>query len=255
MAAVGKYAAKKVLGQQMSKYEKFNPAGDTDPYFTTIKLPNGKVRKFRKQIPDYIPEDDAKILAKCKHTAYRLDIGYSICGMRVGKKTIIGLIPELGDVIDLALAEKLIRRCKKIEGGLPSKLQSKMRLYAIAAFGIGLAPYVGDFIDNFLRYNMRNVALLEDYLKEKYGPEDKMLRKLSGLEDCGDADARAYLAQYPDRNRPRSRGFGTEKPVRRDHSRLDDRHAHAERAPSEFASGNEKAAMTRPGDSARSRRV
>ena len=65
-----------------------------DPYFTHIKLPNGKVRKFKKQIPDYIPEHDAKILAKCKHSAYRLDIGYNILGMSVGKKTIIGLIPE-----------------------------------------------------------------------------------------------------------------------------------------------------------------
>ena len=79
-AAAGKYAARKVLGQQMSKYEHLKPAGDTDPYFTMIRIDKNKYRKFKKDIPSYIPKHDADILAKCKHSAYRLDIGYNNCG-------------------------------------------------------------------------------------------------------------------------------------------------------------------------------
>ena len=148
---------------------------------------------------------------------------------------------RLGDVIDLLLAERLIRRCKKIEGGLPPKLQTKMRVYAIAAFAVGLAPYVGDFIDNFLRYNMRNVAMLEEYLKEKYGPEEPDLRKLSGLEACGDDEvAREFLAKYPGRNSPRGAVAYVEKSAHHGQHRFDDRLEAPSREEVAVVSGNEK---------------
>jgi hypothetical protein len=54
----------------------------------------GKFKKVKKQIPDYIPEHDAIILAKMRQRAYMLDCSlFNIFGVRFGWSSVIGLIP------------------------------------------------------------------------------------------------------------------------------------------------------------------
>lgn len=50
--------------------------------------------KVKKDIPDFIPEHDAKILARAQKRAHRLDKCWSFCGFRWGVSSIWGLLPE-----------------------------------------------------------------------------------------------------------------------------------------------------------------
>jgi len=109
--AMGKYAAKKMLNSQMKKYKHKDPIGSyvrspsshvchpssltpqdfeflqaagaltdsisrpQDPYYEKRRDPRtGRMKKFKKQIPSYIPEHDAQILAACRKRAYHLGI-------------------------------------------------------------------------------------------------------------------------------------------------------------------------------------
>lgn len=46
----------------------------------------GKFRKVKKQIPAYIPEHDADVLAEVRKSAYRLDMClFNFMGIRFGK--------------------------------------------------------------------------------------------------------------------------------------------------------------------------
>ena len=64
-AVIGKYAANKLLGKQMDKYKHKQVETGNDPYFAMIPDPKrpGKIKKVKKQVPAYIPEHDATILA------------------------------------------------------------------------------------------------------------------------------------------------------------------------------------------------
>lgn len=113
-SAITNYAAKKLLGKQMEKYKLNEVCGiqvcanqsDScrarhtdiikDPYFAEVVDKRGKKRKVKKQIPDFIPDHDAKVLAKVKKTAYRLDMSlFNFLGMRFGWSSVIGIIPAL----------------------------------------------------------------------------------------------------------------------------------------------------------------
>lgn len=59
-----------------------------DPYFAMVEDPRrpGKFRKVKKQIPAYIPEHDADVLAEVRKSAYRLDMClFNFMGIRFGK--------------------------------------------------------------------------------------------------------------------------------------------------------------------------
>jgi hypothetical protein len=107
---------------------------------------------------------------------------FTIAGIRFGWSSVIGLIPAMGDVIDLYFAVMLVRLCMTCEGGLPADISSKMWFNVAVDFALGLVPILGDLADATFRCNTRNVALLERYLKEKHGPRDVKARDHSGLE-------------------------------------------------------------------------
>lgn len=91
---VGKYAAKKLLGKQMDAYKHKRVAGADDPYFARVPGRNGKLKKVKKQIPDFIPEGDAHRLARAKSLAYRLDMSlFNFAGIRFGWSSVVGIIP------------------------------------------------------------------------------------------------------------------------------------------------------------------
>src|SRR5579862_3206759 len=100
------------------------------------------------------------------------------CGFRAGWSSVIGIIPVVGDFIDLFFALYLIKICLRVEG-LPKstvidpsfqKLTIQVsRMYANVAFdfGIGLVPILGDVADAIFKANSRNYSLLYDYLLKK----------------------------------------------------------------------------------------
>lgn len=143
----------------------------------------GKLRKVKKQIPSYIPEHDAMILAKVRKSAYRLDMSlFNLFGIRFGWESVIGFVPMAGDVVGSSLAYLLVRECDKIEGGLPSSVRNRMMLNIGLDFAVGLVPLVGDILDGVIKCNTMNLKLFEEYLDQKYNPARGDERNLVGVD-------------------------------------------------------------------------
>ncbi|CZT18987.1 uncharacterized protein RCC_04832 [Ramularia collo-cygni] len=173
--AVGKYAANKLLKKQMAKYESKKPTGGQDPYFAMVEDPRkpGKLKKVKKQIPSYIPENDAMILASFRKNAYHLDCSlFSLFGMRFGWESVIGIVPAIGDAIGAALALLLVRKTRKLDGGIDTTLVVRMLINVAIDFLVGLVPFIGDLADAAFKANTKNLRLLEEHLDNKYKPSN-----------------------------------------------------------------------------------
>lgn len=169
---VAKYAAKKLMSKEMDKYKSKNVTS-YDPFYEEIPHPrkSGKTKKVKKQIPNYIPTKDAKILAHARKRAYMLDVClFNFLGIRFGWSAVIGLIPAFGDVLDAMLAMKLILSMAKVDCGL-GKMRQQMILNLIIDFVVGLIPFIGDLADAGYKANSRNVRLLEKRLDQAYKPK------------------------------------------------------------------------------------
>lgn len=204
--AIGKFAAQKLLKNQFKQYQgKKVEGGDVspplpvnhiqhtdhpcpqDPYFAMIEDPRrpGKFKKVKKQIPAYIPEHDALILASVRKNAYRLDMSlFNFLGMRFGWEAVIGIVPMAGDAIGVALAYLLFMKACKVEGGLPNSVKTQMLIYIALDFCIGLVPILGDLADAAFKCNTKNCRLLEVHLENKYRPQASRRdeRDLAGVD-------------------------------------------------------------------------
>jgi len=145
----------------------------------------GQMKKVKKQIPAYIPEHDAMILAKSRSTAYKMDCGlFTLFGIRFGWESVIGLVPAFGDALGAFIALMIFKRMRKVEGGLDTGTQIQMLLNIIVDFAVGLIPFVGDLIDAAFKANTKNVRLLERHLDQKYKPDSlkKDARDYAGVD-------------------------------------------------------------------------
>ncbi|KAL8783909.1 MAG: hypothetical protein Q9213_004327 [Squamulea squamosa] len=159
-AAVAKMLAKKYA--EGSGKKMFAPAAD--PYFVTRE--DGKITKHkRKDVPDGISPNDAKVLLAVRRRAYRLDNSINLCGIRFGLSSVVGLIPALGDFIDVFFALMVYINCCKV--GLDASTKSKMMMNIVLDFALGLTPVLGDVADALFKANTRNLIELEKYLIKK----------------------------------------------------------------------------------------
>ncbi|KAF2859991.1 hypothetical protein K470DRAFT_258341 [Piedraia hortae CBS 480.64] len=221
---VGKYAAQKLLGSQMKRYADKKVDTGIDPFFAMVEDPKrpGKMKKVKKQIPAYIPEHDALILAKVRKSAYRLDMClFNLFGIRFGWDSVVGLVPMAGDAIGLALAYMVFAECCKVDGGLPAALRMKMVLNILMDFAVGLIPIVGDLVDAAFKCNSRNLRLLEVHLDSKYRPasapgrdarlysnvdrEERRKKRQSGIYDPRDPPPATVFEDFGDEAEERAR--------------------------------------------------
>ncbi|KAF2666707.1 hypothetical protein BT63DRAFT_316225 [Microthyrium microscopicum] len=203
---VATMVGKKMLGSEFKKYSGKKVAGDYDPLFEMRPDNRGKMKKHKKLIPAYIPEQDALILAKVRKRAYRLDMAlFNFMGIRFGWSSVIGLVPEIGDVVDLVMAMSLFRQCCKVKGGLDSSVKMKMLFWIFIDFIIGLVPIAGDLLDASIKANTQNCRLLEQHLDRKYKDEEtkkaeREYRRTSGTNYKALAPATVY-EEYDERDR------------------------------------------------------
>ncbi|KAG9669163.1 hypothetical protein KCU99_g7244, partial [Aureobasidium melanogenum] len=207
-AAVGKYAANKMLRGQMKKYQTKKPCGDEDPFFVYIDDPRkpGKQKKVKKTVPSYIPEHDANVLAKMRRRAYRMDMAlFEFLGTRFGWSSVVGIIPAAGDAVDACIALLLVKGCMKVQGGLPTGILIQMLINVAIDFLIGIVPLIGDIADAYFKANTKNCRLLEKHLDKMYKPDALKVKGRSGkpnhpataYEDFSDEedDRRAFLQE------------------------------------------------------------
>jgi len=172
---IAKYAAKKLLNKEMSKYKDKGISSKYDPYYEEIPHPRkpGKTKKVKKQIPAYIPSHDAEILAQARRRAYKLDLClFNFMGIRFGWSSVIGLVPAAGDGLDLLMACSLVYNMSKVKCGLRKRTLALMMINILVDFLVGLIPFVGDLVDAALKANSRNVRVLEEALDKAYKPKE-----------------------------------------------------------------------------------
>uniref|UniRef100_A0A060TAV1 ARAD1B10252p n=1 Tax=Blastobotrys adeninivorans TaxID=409370 RepID=A0A060TAV1_BLAAD len=157
------WVAKKYLGDHV--VDRF---AAEDPYYESVSGPDGKQKKrIKRQLPQGLTRNDEKVLKGCRRRAWCLDLLFSLCGFRAGWTVIIGIIPILGDIINLYLGMALIRHAEKIDGGLPASLRSKMMLNVMIDFGLGFTPILGDIAGAIYKSNSRNYLLLEHLVRDR----------------------------------------------------------------------------------------
>lgn len=166
------YAAKLVT-KRLFKETAANKLGQEDPYFETVPATRlggmyKTTKKRRRALPPGLTPQEEKILTKAKRRAYRVDLALgNICGMKVGWGAVIGLIPGIGDFVDLLLALMVYRTCCSVEPELSASVKMRMQMNMAIDFAIGLVPFIGDIADAVYKCNTRNVVLLEKELRER----------------------------------------------------------------------------------------
>lgn len=107
----------------------------------------------------------AERLAKFRKYAWLLDGQFGIPGtrFRFGLNSLIGLAPVAGDVVMGLVSLYLVWEARQM--GAPTGLQARMLgNVAIEVVG-GSVPILGDLFDMAFKANLRNLALLEDWMK------------------------------------------------------------------------------------------
>ena len=104
-------------------------------------------------------------LERMRKVGWILDSSFRVpgTGIRFGIDMIIGLVPGLGDLIAGALSLYIIAESAKL--GVPRSILARMGWNVAVDTFIGEIPILGDLFDVAWKANMRNLALLEEYLE------------------------------------------------------------------------------------------
>lgn len=165
---LAKTISKRILGERAANnFGKDDPIYEYGPELDRRGNPTGKTVKRKKGFPPGISENDKKVLNKVRRRAHVLDKSMSICGIRFGWSSLIGIIPAIGDLLDVFMALMVLRTCEKVDGKLDPLVRSKMVMNIIIDGLIGFVPFLGDIADALFRANTRNCTLLENFLTER----------------------------------------------------------------------------------------
>ena len=110
------------------------------------------------------PVDAIARLARMRRLARLMDSQFGIPGtrFRFGIDALIGLAPGVGDAVTGLMSLSLVWEAHKL-GAPPALLTRMLGNVAIEVAG-GAVPVLGDLFDAAFKANLRNVALVEDWL-------------------------------------------------------------------------------------------
>ena len=115
-----------------------------------------------------ISEDEARreFADSIERLARLMDGAVRIPGIGpVGLDAVLGLFPVAGDAISAIVSVSLIAR--SVRYGVPREIIARMLGNVLVDFLLGAVPVVGDVADVLFRANLRNVALLREYLGDE----------------------------------------------------------------------------------------
>jgi len=107
------------------------------------------------------------ILRRVRFLARLLDTCFRVPGTRwrFGWDGIIGLIPVAGDLLTTLVALYIVWQAKRL--GVPVTVLVQMLLNIAADLAGGTIPLAGDLVDMAWKANLRNVTLLEEWVREQ----------------------------------------------------------------------------------------
>jgi hypothetical protein len=105
-------------------------------------------------------------LERLRRVGWVLDSSFRVpgTGIRFGVDSIVGLVPGLGDLIGGALSLYIIAESARL--GVPRSLLLRMGWNVAVDTFVGEVPILGDLFDVAWKSNMRNIALLEEHLRQ-----------------------------------------------------------------------------------------
>jgi hypothetical protein len=83
----------------------------------------------------------------------------------VGLDALLGLVPVAGDAASAAVSVSLI--AKSVRYGIPREIITRMLANVLVDLLLGAVPIVGDLADMWFKANVRNVALLKEFLGDE----------------------------------------------------------------------------------------
>lgn len=104
-----------------------------------------------------------EIRLQVKRLAELMDSKFQLpMGIRVGWDGVLGLIPGIGDLATNAVSFYILYRAAMV--GCPPSVILRMALNIFIDNILDMIPIVGNIFDFFWRSNLKNVALLEQFL-------------------------------------------------------------------------------------------
>ena len=123
---------------------------------------------MRPEPDSALSDSQLKVLNRLRSLSRTLDTAITIPGTsyRIGLDPIIGLIPSIGDYIGAGFSAYIILEAAQL--GTPQPILYRMVINVMLETIIGAIPVVGDFFDATWKANIKNMKLLEAYLRSPY---------------------------------------------------------------------------------------
>ena len=101
--------------------------------------------------------------------AQLMDSQFALPGTRIrlGLDAIVGLIPGIGDTLNLGVAGYIVSRAHL--AGTPKRHLARMLFNIFTDWLIGLVPLVGDLFDVGWKANLRNAAVMRAHYERQLG--------------------------------------------------------------------------------------
>ncbi len=112
----------------------------------------------------FAPLDAAARLARLRRLAWLLDAQFGLPGtrFRFGVNSLFGLAPVAGDALLGVVSLYIVWEARRL--GAPNGLLARMLANIAVEVGGGAIPVLGDLFDMAFKANLRNLALLENWV-------------------------------------------------------------------------------------------
>ena len=111
--------------------------------------------------------DLAARMARLRKLAWFLDAQFGLPGtkFRFGINSLIGLAPAAGDIVMGLISLYIVNEARQM--GAPPALLGRMLANVLIEVVGGALPLLGDLFDVVFKANLRNIALLEDWVARR----------------------------------------------------------------------------------------
>jgi len=113
------------------------------------------------------PLDAVARLARLRKLAWFLDAQFGLPGtrFRFGINSLVGLAPAMGDVVMGIVSLYIVNEARRM--GVPGPLLGRMLMNVAVEVVGGAVPLLGDLFDMVFKANLRNIALLEEWVARR----------------------------------------------------------------------------------------